>query len=98
MKPYNKTLPMSSDAEPQAKLCPLCGKPNGCMLAGHKTYKGPCWCTTIRVPGALIALVPEAARNKACICRKCVEDWNARQNPLDGLPTEMRKLLRIHPE
>ncbi len=54
--------------------CPLCGRPNGCLLAAHPDGGGRCWCFSMRFPPALLARVPERARNRACICRSCVEE------------------------
>lgn len=57
---------------PQPATCPLCGQPNDCQLATTCTYKGPCWCEREDVPAALLARVPDEARNTACICRRCI--------------------------
>jgi hypothetical protein len=32
----------------------------------------PCWCTLVEFSADLLKQVPEAARNKACICAACV--------------------------
>lgn len=61
-------------------LCPLCGQTNGCQLCSPATYKGPCWCATAEMPVELLALVPENARNRACICVNCLEKFHARQS------------------
>jgi hypothetical protein len=53
--------------------CPLCGGPNGCRLAAHPGEGGRCWCFAARFPERLLARVPERARNRACICQKCLE-------------------------
>jgi len=53
-------------------ICPLCGLPNDCQMAGTAGYKGPCWCTEETFPPELLASVPEEARRTVCICRKCV--------------------------
>lgn len=57
------------------KICPLCGKPNGCM-AGKK---GPCWCGSVTIPQELKESIPRDKRGKACICRNCIEEYNAKQ-------------------
>jgi hypothetical protein len=31
----------------------------------------PCWCTLVPFSADLLAQVPEAARNRACICQRC---------------------------
>jgi len=57
--------------------CPLCGAANECQLCSPAASKGACWCARVEIPGALLARVPEAARNRACICRKCVDAFKA---------------------
>ncbi|MDP4613444.1 MAG: cysteine-rich CWC family protein [Limnohabitans sp.] len=55
--------------------CPLCGQPNACAMASPSTEaaaSGPCWCTRVQFSADLLKQVPEAARNKACICAACV--------------------------
>jgi hypothetical protein len=65
--------------------CPLCGGPNDCQLCTVAAYKGPCWCTTVRIPDELLARVPAEARNRACICRKCVREFHhARESGVAG--------------
>ncbi len=64
--------------------CPLCGGPNECQLCSPAAYKGQCWCAHIEIPAELLDRVPEAFRNRACICRNCVTEFQqrkARQNP-----------------
>lgn len=54
--------------------CPVCGVPNDCAMA---TAAAPgcavrdCWCTTVEIAPERLALVPDAARARACICRRC---------------------------
>jgi prepilin-type processing-associated H-X9-DG protein/prepilin-type N-terminal cleavage/methylation domain-containing protein len=55
--------------------CPLCGAANGCQLCSPAAYKGSCWCAHVEIPGELLARVPENLRNRACICRNCVEKF-----------------------
>jgi hypothetical protein len=55
-----------------APICPICGEPNSCQFAGSDTYKGRCWCAGEEFPRSLLERIPEAARNVACVCRKCV--------------------------
>jgi hypothetical protein len=53
--------------------CPLCGQPNACtMMTPGQVASGPCWCTLVQFSADLLKQVPEAARNKACICAACV--------------------------
>jgi prepilin-type N-terminal cleavage/methylation domain-containing protein/prepilin-type processing-associated H-X9-DG protein len=62
-------------ALPDPNQCPLCGGPNACQLCSPAAYKGSCWCACVEIPGALLARVPENFRNRACICRDCVEKF-----------------------
>jgi len=59
--------------------CPLCGGPNECQLCSPATHKGSCWCAQVEIPAALLARVPEQLRNRACICRQCVEKFQREQ-------------------
>ena len=61
---------------PNPDRCPLCGKANGCQLCSPAAYKGRCWCANTEIPAALQARVPEHWRNRACICRHCVESFH----------------------
>jgi hypothetical protein len=47
---------------------------------------GPCWCTRVQFSADLLKQVPEAARNKACICAACVAASvdNMAHNPNQG--------------
>src|SRR5262245_49501610 len=63
-----------------AARCPLCGQVNDCQLCTTSAYKGPCWCTKVQIPEALISQVPADQRSKACICRECVMEYH-RKNP-----------------
>lgn len=56
-----------------APTCPLCGGPNGCAAAATGSFDAACWCRDVAFGPALIARVPEAARDAACICRRCAE-------------------------
>ena len=75
----------SPEAQVDPARCPLCGRPNGCRLAAagftaaaparaDELPQEPCWCFSMRFPAALLARVPEHARNRACICRACLEE------------------------
>ncbi|MFY9128283.1 MAG: cysteine-rich CWC family protein [Limnohabitans sp.] len=57
-------------------LCPICGEPNQCAQEIAKATgkpQEPCWCITATFSAALLDRVPEEAKNKACICEKCVK-------------------------
>jgi hypothetical protein len=54
--------------------CPLCGASNGCaMQAQHDSGQPqpPCWCTRADFTAELLARVPGAARDRACVCAAC---------------------------
>ncbi len=54
--------------------CPLCGGPNGCAMEAQRATgqpQPPCRCTQVDFSAELLARVPEAARDKACICVRC---------------------------
>jgi hypothetical protein len=64
-----------NDPSPDAGRCPLCGQPNGCQLCTVADYKGSCWCAKVEISEALLAQVPAELRNRACICRACIESF-----------------------
>jgi len=64
----------------EATQCPLCGQPNDCQLCTVAAYKGPCWCTKVKIPAELIAQVPSELQNRACICRECVMQFHRKKN------------------
>jgi len=53
------------------KRCPLCGDANECQLCSPAV--GSCWCAAEEFPAALLERVPPELRNRACICRRCVQ-------------------------
>jgi prepilin-type N-terminal cleavage/methylation domain-containing protein/prepilin-type processing-associated H-X9-DG protein len=60
--------------------CPLCGEANACQLCSPATYKGSCWCAGVEMPESLLKQVPDAARNRACICRNCVDRFESERS------------------
>ena len=60
--------------------CPLCSGANECQLCSPATHKGACWCARADIPGELLARVPENFRNRACICRNCVENFQIKKS------------------
>jgi len=60
---------------PDPAVCPLCGGPNECRLCSPVASKGPCWCVQEDFPAELLARVPENLRNRACVCRSCVQKF-----------------------
>jgi hypothetical protein len=65
-----------SDPSVDDTRCPLCGQANDCQLSSSAGWKGPCWCAKVEIPRELIAQVPLELRNRACICRACVESYH----------------------
>jgi len=72
---------------PDPRRCPLCGRANACALAGRPAAdpaapadaaeRPDCWCAALRIDPAILARVPEAARGRACLCRRCAEGERA---------------------
>lgn len=56
--------------DPLAKTCPLCGADNQCAMANGKPPES-CWCQSVQIDPEALARVPEASRNKHCICQAC---------------------------
>ena len=63
--------------------CPLCGGANECQLCSPAAYKGRCWCADEEISSELLARVPEHFRNRACICRPCVEKFRLEKSLLE---------------
>lgn len=58
------------------RLCPLCGQVNLCAMEVARATgvkQPPCWCTEASFDAALLASIPEQARDKACICAACAQ-------------------------
>ncbi|HRI16626.1 MAG TPA: cysteine-rich CWC family protein [Verrucomicrobiota bacterium] len=53
--------------------CPLCGELNGCQRPSPSLDHESCWCEGAEFPADLRDHVPRAARDRACVCRRCVE-------------------------
>jgi prepilin-type processing-associated H-X9-DG protein/prepilin-type N-terminal cleavage/methylation domain-containing protein len=64
--------------------CPLCGAANECQICSPAAYKGQCWCARVEIPEMLLARVPENFRNRACICRGCVEKFRREPLPIQN--------------
>jgi len=65
--------------------CPLCGA-NDCAMSSPAADQGPCWCFRVEIPPALLARVPAELRNRACICRRCVEAFHAQRQSASAPP------------
>jgi len=54
--------------------CPLCGQGNQCAMEMEKATgqkQPPCWCTQATFSAELLARIPDALRNQACVCAAC---------------------------
>lgn len=51
--------------------CPLCGGPNDCAPAQSGDLATPCWCRDVPIATDVLARIPAAQRNVACICPRC---------------------------
>ena len=72
--------------------CPLCGAPNRCLLGSAVAFKGQCWCAQEEIPDELLARVPENFRNRACVCRACVQKFRREKElALARLPQATRR-------
>jgi prepilin-type N-terminal cleavage/methylation domain-containing protein/prepilin-type processing-associated H-X9-DG protein len=60
------------------RQCPLCGQANECRLCSPGLSKAACWCFSVEIPAELLARVPENLRDRACICRPCVDKYQSK--------------------
>ena len=57
-------------------ICPLCGKPNDCLLAKENPKdEEDCWCRFEYFSEDLLKLVPADKKGQACVCRECVQKY-----------------------
>ncbi|MFT6529302.1 MAG: hypothetical protein ACJAZB_000945 [Psychrosphaera sp.] len=65
------------------QLCPLCAKDNACgnlvndSLVCDPETKQTCWCQNpkLQFPPELLQQVPDAEKNKSCICQACATSF-----------------------
>ena len=57
--------------------CPICGGPNECGMAAGKSE---CWCANVKISAEALEKVPEGAKGKVCVCRKCGLDTTIDRN------------------
>jgi hypothetical protein len=48
--------------------CPICGGPNDCGMAAGKSE---CWCASVKISTEALEKVPDRAKGKVCVCKKC---------------------------
>jgi hypothetical protein len=67
---------MSASSEPAGNvtICPLCGESNNCGVAAGLSS---CWCMSERVPEAVLAQIPDEARDRFCVCKACAAKASA---------------------
>jgi hypothetical protein len=53
--------------------CPCCGQLNQCAQAESATPVEKCWCFTVPIDPERLASLPEAERNRACLCPRCAQ-------------------------
>jgi len=59
-----------NDRDPLEKVCPLCGGDNACAVAAGRSHES-CWCWSATLNADALESIPEASRNKHCICAAC---------------------------
>ena len=67
--------PQTTSVNPS--LCPLCQKPNLCVMASPKADDSPpqrCWCMDATFTPELLAKIPDTAKHKACVCADCAKN------------------------
>lgn len=52
------------------RTCPLCGEDNNCQHG-----KAECWCHDVEIPSSILEMVPDDKKNKACICKSCIDKY-----------------------
>ncbi|MCM3748429.1 cysteine-rich CWC family protein [Paenibacillus pasadenensis] len=55
-------------------LCPLCSRDNRCAVAAGDN-PASCWCVNAVFPSGLLERLPEALRDKVCICMSCQQSF-----------------------
>lgn len=53
--------------------CPLCGQPNQCAEC-EPGAEQPCWCVSLTIPASTLDRIPDALRNRACLCPLCARN------------------------
>lgn len=56
-----------------AATCPLCGQRNQCAQADLPTPVQQCWCFAAPIERRVLERLPEALRNRACLCPRCAQ-------------------------
>lgn len=53
--------------------CPLCGQANSCSQADPARADQSCWCLTAEVDSQALAQVPDALKDRTCLCPCCAQ-------------------------
>ncbi|HET9644361.1 MAG TPA: cysteine-rich CWC family protein [Burkholderiaceae bacterium] len=61
------------------RRCPLCGEDNRCAPAASGSFAEGCWCAAVKIAGEVLRRIPQAHRDRTCICPRC-----ARTQPSAG--------------
>ncbi len=80
----DQPAPSKVEISLSAANCPLCGQANACAMEIARSSgleQTPCWCTQVSFSPALLARVPLAARDLACVCAACAAKHMAETNP-----------------
>jgi len=79
------TYPNPTGNNMDSTVCPLCGEPNDCVMAGcDKVSDTPCWCNSGHFSRELLNQVPEHFRNCACICPACLQQYSQNNLTITG--------------
>lgn len=84
-----KYTPQTVAETPDPSRCPLCGTPNGCAMAAGADG-GKCWCLSVEIAAEVLARIPDAARDKACVCAACARG----ESPSEPTARALRTLGR----
>ncbi|MBD3814491.1 MAG: cysteine-rich CWC family protein [Betaproteobacteria bacterium] len=50
-----------------------CGQPNQCAEC-EPGAEQPCWCVSLTIPASTLDRIPDALRNRACLCPLCARN------------------------
>ncbi|WP_439859366.1 cysteine-rich CWC family protein [Pseudomonas sp. MBLB4136] len=54
-----------------ASRCPLCGQDNQCAQVEASMPVSHCWCFDATIEREVLERLPQAQRNRACLCPRC---------------------------
>jgi hypothetical protein len=59
--------------------CAICGEPNQCAVATDPDAT-ECWCESAIFPHNLLERVPQEAVGRVCVCQRCIENHNKKND------------------